>query len=80
MSDRDVERMLGRQGEQVPGVKHTKPKFDKGDKVKVKEGIFAGMEGEVKEILEAKGTVSIELTIFGRPVRHEFEYWQVDMV
>jgi transcriptional antiterminator NusG len=78
MPPHEVERMLGRQGEQVPGVAHAKPKFDRGDRVKVKDGTFAGMEGEVKEILEAKGLVRVELTIFGRPVPVELEYWQVD--
>jgi len=78
MADHEVERMLGRQGEQVPGISHGKPKFDRGDRVKVKDGTFAGMEGEVKEILEAKGLVRVELTIFGRPVPVELEYWQVE--
>src|SRR5437016_4742269 len=78
MSPREVERMLGRQGEQRPGEVHPKPKFDRGDRVKVKDGTFAGMEGEVKDILEAKGLVRVELTIFGRPVPVELEYWQVE--
>ena len=38
------------------------------------------MEGEVKELLEAKGSVRVELTIFGRPVPVELEYWQVEQV
>jgi transcription termination/antitermination protein NusG len=80
MSDREVERMLGRQGEQVPGIAHPKPKYDRGDRVKVKDGTFAGMEGEVKDLLEAKGLVRVELTIFGRPVPVELEYWQVEHV
>jgi transcription termination/antitermination protein NusG len=78
MPGHEVERMLGRQGEQVPGITHAKPKFDRGDRVKVKDGTFAGMEGEVKELLEAKGLVRVELTIFGRPVPVELEYWQVE--
>jgi transcriptional antiterminator NusG len=78
MSEREVERMLGRQGEHVPGIAHPKPKFDRGDRVKVKDGTFAGMEGEVKDLLEAKGLVRVELTIFGRPVPVELEYWQVE--
>jgi transcriptional antiterminator NusG len=78
MPAHEVERMLGRQGEQVPGVAHAKPKFDRGDRVKVKDGTFQGMEGEVKELLEGKGLVRVELTIFGRPVPVELEYWQVD--
>ena len=49
-----------------------------GDRVKVKDGMFSGMEGIVKQILEAKGAVVVELTIFGRPVPVELEYWQVD--
>ena len=78
MPDNEVERMLGRQGEHKEGVTVRKPEFDRGDRVKVKDGTFAGMEGEVKDILEAKGLVRVELTIFGRPVPVELEYWQVD--
>jgi len=52
--------------------------FEKGDRVKVKDGMFKEMEGEVKEILEAKNQVLVELTIFGRPVTVEMEYWQVE--
>src|SRR5437660_1123178 len=78
MPAREVERMLGQQGAHVPGIQVPKPKFDRGDRVKVKDGTFAGMEGEVKEILEAKGLVRVELTIFGRPVPVELEYWQVE--
>jgi transcription termination/antitermination protein NusG len=80
MSDHEVQRMIGRQDELVPGVKHVKPKYDRGDRVRVKDGTFAGMEGEVKELLEAKGLVRVELTIFGRPVPVELEYWQVEHV
>jgi transcriptional antiterminator NusG len=78
MPPHEVDRMLNRQGVHVPGETHVKPKFDRGDRVKVKDGTFAGMEGEIKEILEAKGLVRVELTIFGRPVPVELEYWQVD--
>jgi transcriptional antiterminator NusG len=55
-----------------------KDKFDRGDRVKVKDGPFAGMEGEVKEILDAKDKIRVELTIFGRPVPVELEYWAVE--
>jgi transcriptional antiterminator NusG len=78
MKEHEVERMLGSQGKEAVGVKHSKPKYDRGDRVKVRDGTFAGMEGEVKELLEAKGLVRVELTIFGRPVPVELEYWQVE--
>jgi transcriptional antiterminator NusG len=79
MSAKEVERLEKSQlapeeREQAPG----KAPFEKGDHVKVKDGTFAGMEGSVKDILEHKGAVVIELTIFGRPVPVELEYWQVD--
>jgi transcription termination/antitermination protein NusG len=80
MAPHEVERMLGSQGAIVPGVQTTKPKVDRGDRVRVKDGTFAGMEGEVKELIEAKGCVRVELTIFGRPVPVELEYWQVEQV
>jgi transcriptional antiterminator NusG len=80
MKDNEVERMLGSQGELRPDARPPKPRFDRGDKVKVKDGTFAGMDGEVKDILEAKGSVRVELTIFGRPVPVELEYWQVEPV
>jgi transcriptional antiterminator NusG len=78
MKPHEVERMLGRQGEIKPGLEPSKSRFSSGDRVKIKDGTFAGMEGEVKDVMEAKGTVKVELTIFGRPVPVELEYWQVD--
>jgi len=81
MSPREVESMLSRQGTTKEGVvKQTKPKFDRGDRVRVKDGTFASMEGEVKEIVAEKNIVKVELTIFGRPVPVELEYWQVEPV
>jgi transcriptional antiterminator NusG len=84
MSEREIERMLhgqikGAEAKAEEGkVVYTKPRFGPGDRVKVTDGTFAGMEGDVKELHEAKGSVSVELTIFGRPVQVEFEYWQVE--
>jgi transcriptional antiterminator NusG len=80
MPPREVERMLGAQGKIKEAEQHAKPQFEKGDRVKVRDGTFAGMEGEVKEILEALARVRVELTIFGRPVPVELEYWQVETV
>ena len=78
MSQREVDRWM----KVKPTEEDTKVTTDleKGDRVRVKDGMFAGMEGEVKEILEAKNSVKVELTIFGRPVVVEHEYWQVEHV
>lgn len=58
----------------VPG----KAPFSNGDHVRVRDGTFAGMEGEVKEVVDTAGKVKVELTIFGRGVPVELEYWQVE--
>ena len=53
-------------------------RYQRGDRVKVKDGTFAGMEGEVKEILERMGLVRIEITIHEHPVPVELECGQVE--
>ncbi|HEY2785626.1 MAG TPA: transcription termination/antitermination protein NusG [Fimbriiglobus sp.] len=89
MSDRDVAVMLGSmlpekdRGKIAPTKTKIKLDFEKGDKVRIREGAFANMEGEVKEISEPKEAsdtpkVSVEVSIFGRPVPVELDYWQVD--
>jgi transcriptional antiterminator NusG len=88
MPQHEVDRMLadeeGPDGKPRPR-EQIKLKFDKGDRVRVRDGTFQGMEGEVKEIVEPKEPkdpvrVRVELTIFGRPVPVEVEAWQVDPV
>ena len=82
MSPREVDRMLGPKGGAADKEKALpeKPPVDKGDRVRVRDGTFAGMEGEVKDIIEALNHLKVELTIFGRPVPVELEYWQVEVV
>jgi uncharacterized protein YjbI with pentapeptide repeats len=54
------------------------PGLEVGNRVRVTTGMFAGLEGEVKDVLEATGFVRVELTIFGRPVPVEMEYDDVE--
>ena len=80
MSENEIKKWVG--GPKVEGapVETKASPYSEGDKVKVKDGMFSGMEGVIKTVLEAKGAVVVELTIFGRPVPVELEYWQVDFV
>jgi transcription termination/antitermination protein NusG len=95
MSDREVQRMLADQEELAPGEKgkeveptdtakgRIKLDYDVGDTVKVREGMFANMEGPVKEIADRDSQtpkVKVVLTIWGRPVEVDLDYWQVDRV
>jgi transcription termination/antitermination protein NusG len=80
MSENEIKKWIGKKD----GDASDEPKppdlspYNEGDRVKVKDGMFSGMEGVVKQVLAAKGAVTVELTIFGRPVPVELEYWQVD--
>lgn len=81
MADADVMKILQIKEEAVAAKPQpAKIKFERGEHVKVKDGMFAGMEGDVKEILEAKGLVQVMLKIFGREVPVELEYWQIEHV
>jgi transcriptional antiterminator NusG len=93
MSDREVAVMLGsmvpeKDRDKVAGKipkEKIKLDFEKGDRVKIREGAFASMEGEVKVITEPKEAgetpkVTVEVSIFGRPVPVDLDYWQVDKV
>lgn len=76
MSAREVDKMQNKKTDEA--VKPKPPSVEPGDRVKVMKGPFAGMEGEVKEILSAKDKVRVELTIFGRAVPVELEFWDVE--
>jgi transcription termination/antitermination protein NusG len=52
--------------------------FHLEDRVKVKEGTFAGMEGVVSEINPQKGELRVLITVFGRQTPVSLEVWQVE--
>ena len=80
MTDQDVARMLGRQEESEQAAPRLKINFQKGDRVKIKEGTFENFEGDVEEVNEQKGVVRVMIQIFNRPTPVELEYWQVEPV
>lgn len=81
MPKHDVDKMLAvieNTGKAGPVTLSTE--FKKGQQVKIKEGPFANFEGEVDEVVPAKGVVKVVVTIFGRKTPLELEYWQVEAV
>ncbi len=86
MTDREVRAMLTGVADGEPGKpasKKVKLDYEKGDKVKIRDGAFANMEGIVKSITDTKDTgetpkVEVEVHIFGRPVQVVLDYWHVD--
>jgi transcriptional antiterminator NusG len=83
MEPRDVERILRSSkvlpDVEDPGVKTAIP-FNKGDRVRVKEGYFQNFEGDVESIDQAHGRVTVMITIFGRPTPVEIEHWQIEKI
>ncbi len=93
MSEREVQAMLRDQDDVKgePGEKRKKSAisapvklpFGVGDKVRVRDGIFAGQEGEIREIKEPKEPgethrITVILTVFGRPTPVQVEHWQIE--
>ncbi|MBX9622525.1 MAG: hypothetical protein K2X82_01790, partial [Gemmataceae bacterium] len=87
MPDREVQQMLT--GVADPNAKKdgrkikVKLDFEKGDKVRIRDGAFAGSEAEVKAITEPKDPtdppkVTVVVTIWGRPVEMEMDAFQMD--
>ena len=89
MPDHEVRSMLTgvvEKGAGKPGRVKVKLDFEKGDRVKIRDGAFAGSEGEVTAISEPKDPsetpkVTVVVTFWGRPVQLEdLDYWHVDKV
>lgn len=73
----EVEKVVAasKPADETPQVKM---EFAKGDKIKIKEGPFQSMEGNVDEVLPDQGKVRVIVTIFGRAVPVELEYWLIE--
>ncbi len=74
MKAHEAEKMLhdAKPPEETPQIKM---EFQKGDVVKITEGPFESHEGTVDEVFPDKGIVKVLVTIFGRQVPVEVEYW-----
>ena len=82
MEDSDVDRILKlvRPSEDDEPVLKTAIPFKHGDRVRVKEGYFQNLEGEVDKVDEANGQVTVIISIFGRSTPVELNHWQVEAV
>jgi len=80
MSDEEVSRMLGKEEEKAAEPARIKIDFSAGDVVKIKDGPFESFEGEIDEVDDASGKISVLIEIFGRHTPAELEYWQVEKV
>jgi transcriptional antiterminator NusG len=79
MAQHEVDKIL-----MVSTASADKPKlviaFQKGDSVRIKEGLFENMDGVVEEVVPEKGLVRVSITIFGRATPVELESWQIEKI
>ena len=80
MLPQDVAKLLNKTVEKADEAPRLKIAFKKGDRVKINDGTFENFEGEVEEIDEANGRVTVMLSIFGRSTPVDIEYWQIESV
>ncbi len=78
MLPQDVAKLLHKKEEETAESPRLKITFKKGDRVKINEGTFENFEGEVEEIDQANGRVTVMLSIFGRSTPVDIEYWQIE--
>jgi transcription termination/antitermination protein NusG len=80
MLPQDVAKLLNKAEVKADEAPRLKIAFKKGDRVKINEGTFENFEGEVEQIDEANGRVTVMLSIFGRSTPVDIEYWQIEAV
>lgn len=80
MLPQDVAKLLHKTEEETAETPKLKINFKKGDRVKINEGTFENFEGEVEQIDESNGRVTVMLSIFGRSTPVDIEYWQIETV
>jgi transcriptional antiterminator NusG len=80
MLPHEVARIVHKEEEEHDEVPKLDIRFKVEDRVKIKEGTFEGFEGDVHDIDEASGRVTVMINIFGRSTPVELEYWQIESV
>ena len=64
----------------APDVVRPKVDFSVEETVKIVDGAFMGLTGQVSMVDPDKGKLKVEVQVFGRKVPVDVEYWQVEKV
>lgn len=80
MPPHEVQRILQAGSEQSGEAPKLKIPYSAGDRVKITDGAFKDVEGEVATIDDVLGRVTVSITIFGRSTPVDLEYWQAEKV
>ncbi len=80
MASHEVRRIIKTaddDGEEEAQVK-TAIAFKAGDRIRVKDGYFQNFEGDVEDVDQANGRVTVLINIFNRSTPVELEHWQIE--
>ena len=77
LSKDEIGRIL-RQVQDAAGKEVPKVQFTVGEVVKILDGPFLNLAGDIDEIDATKGTLKVSVSIFGRFTPVELEFWQVE--
>ena len=64
----------------APDIARPKVNFSVEETVKIVDGAFMGLTGQVSMVDPDKGKLKVEVQVFGRKVPVDVEYWQVEKV
>jgi transcriptional antiterminator NusG len=77
LRDDEIGRILN-QVDEAKGKEVPKVQFSIGEVVKILDGPFLNLTGDIEEIDPAKGSLKVSVSIFGRFTPVELEFWQVE--
>lgn len=77
LSEREVSDIF-EQAEGGEGKTRVKVDYRIGELVLITEGAFKGSTGPIDKVDPDRGKLNVTVTVFGRPVAVELEYWQVE--
>jgi transcription termination/antitermination protein NusG len=72
----EIDRIIS-QVQDAEGKEKPKIEYEIGEMVKVNDGPFMNLVGQIEEIDPDKGKLKVSVSIFGRFTPVELEYWQV---
>ena len=80
LKQQEVDAILSDKPADAPVAERPKINFSVDETVKITDGAFMGLTGQVSMVDPDKGKLKVEVNIFNRTVQVDVEYWQVEKV
>ena len=80
LKQQEVDAILLDRSSGTSAVARPKVNFNVDETVKIVDGAFMGLTGQVSMVDPDKGKLKVEVQVFGRTVPVDAEYWQVEKV